>query len=493
MKTSIRLAPLPLLLPFLALTGCTTAGPPESLSSRARAADAHRLEAHVPGLSIAWLEDGRVVETAALGTADADSGRPVTDKTIFEAASLSKPVTAYLAMILAERGELDLDAPLSRYAQPDPPVAEDSRLAGVTARHVLTHSSGLPNWRPRHWSPEPEPLVLGFDPGERFSYSGEGFVFLQRALEAITGREFRELAEGELLEPLEMSSTSFVWRPSYDALIALPHDLESRPEEKRRPEEAGAASSLHTTAGDYARFVAEVLSPTLLAPATIADMLHPWRLTPASWRASETADATGEHVAWGLGWALEQAGETTRSFWHWGDNGYFKAFVMASPRTGDGFVFFANSLHGLAISEALAVEALPGPHPAFDWLGITRYDSAAFEVPLALLGASDTEEAIARLGELAPRLADDERERVINRAGYELLWRERFDRAVAVLRWNAERHPDSANVWDSLAEAELGSGDLEAARVHYEKSLELDPGNDNAREKLREIAERMSD
>lgn len=489
-----RLHPSRSLLPValaLLVGACvsTSHDTPDPLTPRAERAETHRAAARVPGLSIAWLEDGRVAETAALGTADAETGRPVTDDTIFEAASLTKPVTAYLALLLAERGELDLDTPLSRHARPDPPVADDPRLAGVTARHVLSHGSGLPNWRPGRWSPEPKPLALGFDPGAGYAYSGEGFMWLQRVLEAITGLPLEVLVEREVLAPLGMTASSFAWRPEYETATARPHDIEGKPGDKRVPEEAGGASSLHTTAADYARFVAEVLRPTRLPPGAAAAMLRPQRAAPVTFGSSEDADPTGAHVAWGLGWGLERVGETTRTLWHWGDNGLFKAFVMASPETGDGFVVFTNSHNGLALAEALTDDALPGPHPAFSWLGTARYGSAAFELPLAVLTASDAATVTARLDDLAPRLPDAERERTVNRAGYELLWRERFDRALAVFRWNVDRYPDSANVWDSLAEAEMEAGDLEAARQHYEKSLELDPDSENARKKLAEIAE----
>jgi len=83
---------------------------------------------------------------------------------------LTKPVVAYAALKLADQGKLDLDAPLSRYL-PAPYIDGDARLEQITARRVLSHNSGFPNWRP-----EGKPLVIHFTPGERFSYSGEGFV-----------------------------------------------------------------------------------------------------------------------------------------------------------------------------------------------------------------------------------------------------------------------------------------------------------------------------
>ena len=351
--------------------------PAPGLEHLAAAAERHRSAAGVPGLAVAWIEDGEVSEARGLGVADAVNERPVTAETVFEAASLSKPVVAYTALILRDRGELELDRPLTAYT-PYPDVQGDERLDRITARHVLTHSSGLPNWRPRHWSDDPGPLEIGFEPGERFSYSGEGFVLLQRALEAVTGLPLERLADREVLKPLGMTSSSFVWREDYEGTSALPHDEEGEVREKGHPEEALAAATLHTTAGDYARFIAEVLEPTLVAPGTVAAMLTPQidarKPDEAEGESDRPSGAKG-HVAWGLGWPLEVVDGEVATFWHWGDNETFRCFVMASPESDDGFVVFTNSFHGLSLAEPLTEEVLPGPHPAFAWMGYRRYDA----------------------------------------------------------------------------------------------------------------------
>jgi CubicO group peptidase (beta-lactamase class C family) len=136
-------------------------------------------ESRVPGLSIALIEHGKIAWERGLGVKNTASGEKVNSNTVFEAASLSKRVFAYAVLKLVDRRLIDLDVPLFQYF---PGYIDDPRIRTVTARQVLTHTSGLPNWRPNG-----KPLAFAFDPGTRFSYSGEGFVYLQAVVEHLTG------------------------------------------------------------------------------------------------------------------------------------------------------------------------------------------------------------------------------------------------------------------------------------------------------------------
>src|SRR5215467_468183 len=129
-------------------------------------------EADIPGMSITLIRGGKIAWHGNFGVKNAKSAQPIDDDTVFEAASLSKPVFAYAVLKLVEQGKLGLDVPLTSYL-PKPYIADD-RLKEITARFVLSHRTGFPNWRG-----EGNPLTIHFTPGERFSYSGEGFVYLQ--------------------------------------------------------------------------------------------------------------------------------------------------------------------------------------------------------------------------------------------------------------------------------------------------------------------------
>ena len=171
-----------------------------------------------------------------------------------------------------------------------------------TVRNVLSQSSGLPNWRSNA-----TPLKTYFPPGERFSYSGEGFVWLQRVVEKITGQSLNEVVTRLVFDPLEMKQSSFIWRADFETDYAGPHDAQSAPGKKWRPAKPTSASSLHTTAADYARFLQAVLSGARLNPGTAKQWLDPQvrlRQHCIECLATDAQDAD-QHVAWGLGWGLE--------------------------------------------------------------------------------------------------------------------------------------------------------------------------------------------
>lgn len=298
----------------------------------------------VTGLSIALIRNGKMVWSHGFGLKNAETREPVDQRTVFEAASLGKPVFAYAVMKLVEQGRLDLDTPLNNYL-PHPDLENDERLKLITARRVLTHTAGLPNWRPRG-----KALQIYFMPGERFSYSGEGYVYLQRVVEKITGHPLDQFMKQNVFEPLGMTSSSYLWRKDYESQKAYAHDAQGQVSGRDEPEVANAAASLHTTAIDYAKFVAALMNRKGLKAQTLQEMFRPQVKVDADCSncIGQKPGKHSEDISWGLGWGLEH---TTGGdlFWHWGDNGDFKAYVAASDRTRTGFVFFTNSANGLSM------------------------------------------------------------------------------------------------------------------------------------------------
>ena len=162
-------------------------------------------EAEITGMSIAVIEDGRISQLLNAGVRSSETQPPITDETVFEAESLSKSVVAWIALRLIDEGTLDLDQSLAQLS-PWEDAAHDSRYEQITTRMVLSHTSGFPNFRVPG-----EPLPLLFDPGAFYTYSGEGFLFLQHVLEAITYSSLEDLAREYVFEPFGMTSSSFVW------------------------------------------------------------------------------------------------------------------------------------------------------------------------------------------------------------------------------------------------------------------------------------------
>jgi CubicO group peptidase (beta-lactamase class C family) len=302
---------------------------------------------HVPGASVAVIVDGKPVLLRGYGRLRAEEDAPAVDgHTVFQAASLSKPVVAYgVHRLIAERpDDLDLDRPLSGYRPPDEPYERgDPRLERITARMVLSHTTGFPNWRPDNWSDDPKPLKIRFEPGTKFRYSGEGYVYLQRVVEQITGETLDVYLRGSVLDPLRMQTSSFVWEERFEAIHATPHDGKGRPQEKWRPRSAQAAGTLQTTAADYARFLLAVLGD---GPSPEA--AESW-LTQVS-----TID---DRLGWSLGWGIEKL-EDGDLFWQWGDDGPFKALVAGSPARGVAVVVFTNGQRGLNVARPVVERVL---------------------------------------------------------------------------------------------------------------------------------------
>jgi CubicO group peptidase (beta-lactamase class C family) len=316
----------------------------------------------IPGLTIGVIRGGKTAWVHAFGVKEINGGQAVTTETIFEAASLSKPVFAYGVLKLVEQGKLGLDVPLTTYLPK--PYVDDARLEKITARIVMSHRTGFPNWR------DGDSLPIYFTPGERFSYSGEGYVYLQRVVEKITAKPLNEYMKEAVFVPLGMTSSSYVWRAEFDALTATGHDDDGKPEKKWKPDEAGAASTLNTTAKDYALFVAAVLNGVGLKAATLREMETPQIALDPACRIciKQEPKELSKNLFWGLGWGIQRVDGSDELLWHWGDNGAFKAFVMADPKAKSGVVIFANSAKGLGVAKPIVDEAMGEEALAFEWL-----------------------------------------------------------------------------------------------------------------------------
>jgi CubicO group peptidase (beta-lactamase class C family) len=439
-------------------------------------------EASVPGVAVALVENGQPVWTGSFGLANARTRTEVTEETVFEAASLSKPVVAYAVLQLAERGVIALDTPLVRYTGRRY-LEGDDRLDRITARHVLSNTTGFPNWRPRH-----APLEIHFTPGERFSYSGEGYAYLQEALEYTTGKPLETLMQELVFRPLGMTSSSFIWRTMYEHRKATGHDEIGNANLRREPPAADAASSLHTTAADYARFVAAVLRREGLSPRAIEDM----------WSPQVTLDATcmictrqenlrpSPSLSWGLGWGLETTGTDT-TVWHWGDNNDMHAFVLAVPAERRAMVVLTNGENGLTLLPALSESFLGRAHAAYDWLRVGPTSTPVRRLELALVrrGASAMRDYVRRRDALPRGERITEQEMTL--LGHELVSDGRVDLAIVVFQQNALDYPLNVRHLLHLGKAHLMAGDRNAAAAAFERVLAIEPHNATAQGMLREV------
>ncbi|WP_333819979.1 serine hydrolase [Ohtaekwangia sp.] len=429
-------------------------------------------KADIPGMSVALILHGKIVWTHAYGVMNATTRQPVTNTTIFEAASLTKVIVAYSVLKLVDEGKLDLDVPLNKYFGNNYDVVNDNRIDQITTRRVLTHTSGFPNWRAEGASS----LPINFTPGEKFSYSGEGFVYLSKVVEKITGEAFPDFIQRTVLDPLAMTNSSLAWKDDYSTRAAHRHDMLGNVSFRQEGKDYNAAASLRTTAEDYAKFMVALLSGTGLKPATWQEMMKP----------QVNVDAEHSQVYWGLGVGLEVT-DDGKAFWHWGDQGDSKAFMNARLDEKNGIVYFTNSANGLSIAKEILDDALGGTHPSLLWLDYERYNSPGRTLfkTIVAKGAPEALAAWRTARKNNPQQSVNENQ--MNSLGYALLRMKRVDDAIEVFKQNTVDFPQSSNVWDSLAEGYMTKGDKPMAIQYYEKSLQLDPNNKNGEEQLKKL------
>lgn len=312
-------------------------------------------EQHVPSVSVARIARGRIAWAGAWG--EQSAGVPATRDTLYNIASLTKPISAETVLRAAARARLSLDEPMAAYWL-DPDIVNDPRHRLLTARFALTHRTGFPNWR----FETRDRLVFQRDPGTQVGYSGEGFEYLARFAERRTGTAFERLAEDLVFRPAGMTRTAYTRRDWFQGRIAVPTDSDGRALEPSLRDRFVASDDVHTTATDYARFLIGVAAGQGLTPALAAERGRIQASTRERACPPARAATCPDEVGWGLGWDVAAFGDT-RVLWHTGaDRGEF-AFAYIIPATGEGVVILTNSVVGHRI--VLPILERAGAEPRF--------------------------------------------------------------------------------------------------------------------------------
>ena len=297
-----------------------------------------------------------------------DIPQAIDEQSIFQAASLSKPLFSYIVMRMVDRGEIDLDRPVADYTDID--RFEDKEMARrITPRIVLSHRTGLPNWATGPSSDEwpTSRISFKYPVDSCFVYSGEGYAFLQRAVEAIQGAPLDEIARREVFEPFDMPTTSYAWQPTYDTLALTGFNRDGENRGQGRHPRANSAYTLRTNATEYARFIRRgLLDGEGLSEASHKEMFT-YQVHAQRYACEPRAcDST---VFWCLGFgAVEESAATGDYFWHWGDNGNFKALWLLHPSTKEGFVYFSNRATGHDLLDPFLKELTGEDLPLNDWI-----------------------------------------------------------------------------------------------------------------------------
>jgi CubicO group peptidase (beta-lactamase class C family) len=335
-----------------------------------------------PGLAAKGIINGKPVLITA-GVREAGKPDPITSDTYFSAASLTKPVFAMEVRRLVREGKLDWNKPLQDYT----PLGLTGDAATITAAHVLTHATGLVNWR---FDPKKMELATSFPPGSAWQYSGEGYVLLQRVVEAIAGRPLGIHLNETLLPRLGMKRSTFTWSPEIGNHAAAGHDNSGKLLERSSSyfdkaaysvaEKAGsstdkltydamidaaskfggfplpvavipnAAGSLWTTIDDYFLFLQKSLADAAA---------HPDEYTPRN--------KVNRKISWTLSWGVDSSVDAP-GYFHWGDGPGVKNFAWWQPAKKTALVIFTNGDHGASAYRTLLRHLLHADPAAPEWI-----------------------------------------------------------------------------------------------------------------------------
>jgi CubicO group peptidase (beta-lactamase class C family) len=287
-------------------------------------------EHRVPGVSFALFRGDSPITAASVGVADAGRRIAMSKETLFPAASLGKPLAAFLALRLAQGGLIDPDRALMRHLKPDH-APEYAGAAGCTLHQVLSHCSGLPNWRRPG-----EALTADIRYTGRFRYSGEGYLLAQRVMEAVSGYDFETLMQRELFQPLGLQHLSFRWLPPPSPGTAAGHDPHGQPVAVKPWLEAMASHTLYATPTDYAHFLRFFLS-ALKQPG------HPDQAVCRQMTKSRVTLSPG--LSWGSGFSVAE-GAFGPCLWHIGNNIHHVSLCLLDIKRSQGLVVMSNGIHG---------------------------------------------------------------------------------------------------------------------------------------------------
>ena len=346
--------------------------------------------AEVPGVGLAILNDGKIAYLKAYGVRNKENNLPLTVDSVMYAASFTKVAFAYMVMQLADQGVLNLDQPVYEYLPkplPDYPeyrdLAGDLRYKRITARMLLSHTAGFPNYR---WLNDDHKLNINFEPGTRYAYSGEGILLLQLIVETVTKRPLEELMQEKVFQPFGMTQTSMVWQKRFDDDYADGYDEYGRSWGPQRRVRANAAGSMQTTVRDFARFVQAVMIGQGLRKG-IRDQIFSPQIQISSKHefptlANETTDENKPiRLGYGLGWGLYWT-PYGKAFFKEGHDDAWRNYTVGFVGQKTGIVIMTNSGNGEGIYEDLLEGLMKNTFTPIEWEGFIPYNHLPPRPPL---------------------------------------------------------------------------------------------------------------
>lgn len=345
--------------------------------------------AQVSGVAISVFNANQPVYSQTFGLADVPNQKRFLPTSVMYAASFAKTLFAYIVMQHVQEKTLDLDRPLVTYLSKPLPdyqipgwrrgyqdLKDDPRYEKITARMCLTHTTGFPNWR---WFEADKKIKFKFDPGARYSYSGEGLYLLQFVLEQITGVDLETMAQNRVFKPLGMKSTSFVWQPRFEEDVCLGHSSEGIPYELVKWPDASAGGSMSTTLEDYTRFYTHLIQGKGLSRKSFRDMTQTQIRIRSKRQFGPLAlvdgpDQDAIQLGYGLGVGTLQSPHGPAFFKEGHDDGWGH-YCISFPKQKVALIIMTNNDTGESIFKELLAFAIGDIYTPWEWENYIPFDS----------------------------------------------------------------------------------------------------------------------
>ena len=350
------------------------------------------IENHVTGAQIVILNDSKVVWSAAYGLRHQNPDLNMDRDTVTWAASITKGVFATYVMQQVQKGNIDLDIPVAKqlskpltdfeaYKDTATELVKDPRYHLITPRMLLAHTSGLLNLA---WMQEPDKKIrIHFQPGEHYSYSGEGINLLQQLVEDQAGKTLDVIMDEAIFHPLDMQRTSEIYQKRFADNVADRFDKNEAFHAQTRRYPARAAGNMMTSADDLGRFASALLSGKLINRKSLDDMLKPQITIRTTHQFALTKDEPeGEEakqtgLAYGLGWGLLTTTKFGPAFFKEGHGDGAQNYMVCFTRKRDCMIILTNSDNGEFAFRPLLEKLLGDTVTPWEWEGYTPSAIAA--------------------------------------------------------------------------------------------------------------------
>lgn len=350
--------------------------------------------ANVSGIAVSVFNENKPIFTKTYGFANVKKNVPFEKTSVMYAASFAKTVFAYITMQYVQEKLIDLDKPLVEYLNKPLPdyklngfrrdyhdLKDDNRYEKITARMCLTHTTGFPNWR---WFEADKKLKIKFEPGSRYSYSGEGLYLLQFVIEQITGKDYETISQERVFKPLGMTNTSQVWQSRFDGNICYGHNAKGEPYQLMKWKEASAGGSMSTTFEDFTKFYSALISSKGLSKKSFKQMTSQQIRIKSRSQFGPLANIDSidnDNIQLGYGFGVGTF--TTpfgRAFFKEGHDEGWGHYSVSYPDTKIAVVIMTNNDNGESIFKELLAYSIGDTFTPWKWENYIPYNYIASSV-----------------------------------------------------------------------------------------------------------------